>query len=173
LVTFGSGNKLALLTRKNMNMKTLKVLFSFLLLSFATISFAQTKTESFKVAGECGMCKKKIEKAATTAGASFAEWNTESKMLTVNFASTSANKAKIEEAIASAGYDTPGVKATDEAYKGLAECCQYERTAGKAQTCCDSEKCTQSACMNDGKCTKDATCCKETGCDKKDCCKKA
>lgn len=155
-------------------MKTLKIFFSFLLLSFATISFAQTKTENFKVAGECGMCKKKIEKTAKAAGASYAVWNTDSKMLTVKYASAATSKAKIEEAIAGAGYDTPDVKATSEAYSKLDECCQYERTtATAAAACCDSEKCTQAGCMKDGKCSADAACCKESGCDKKDCCKKA
>ena len=154
-------------------MNNLKIFFSFLLMTVATISFAQTKTESFNVSGECGMCKKTIEKAAKSAGASFAEWNTESKLLTVKFTENTTSATKIQNAIAGAGYDTPGVKATEEAYKNLPECCQYERAAAQAKACCESEKCTQSACMKDGKCAKDATCCKEAGCDKKDCCKKA
>ena len=58
-------------------MKTLKI-FSTVLIScsLATMSFAQkTKTETFKVSGNCGMCEKKIEKAAKSAGATYAEWN--------------------------------------------------------------------------------------------------
>src|SRR5438552_2384771 len=109
-------------------MKTLKVFFSFLFLLIAVIGFAQTNSETFKVAGECGTCKKKIEKAAKSAGASYAIWNISSKMLTVKYAGTATNKAKIEEAIAGAGYDTPDVKATEEAYKKLDECCQFKRT---------------------------------------------
>lgn len=154
-------------------MKTLKFFFSFFLLTIATISFAQAKTEKLKVAGECGMCKKKIEKAAKSAGASYALWNADSKMLTVKYAGTSTNKTKIESAIAAAGYDTPDVKATDEAYKSLDECCRYERAGAATASCCDSEACKTAACMKDGKCVKDAACCKEAGCDKKDCCKKA
>lgn len=154
-------------------MKTLKPLFSLILIVIATIGSAQPKTSTFKVAGECGMCKKKIEKAAKDAGASYAVWNKDSKVLTVKYASTSTNKAKIEGAIAGAGYDTPDVKASEEAYKTLDECCQYERTVAATQNCCDSETCKESDCMKDGKCIKDATCCKDSGCDKKDCCKKA
>lgn len=153
-------------------MKTLNIIFSFIFLSISVIGFSQTTTSTFKVAGECGTCKKKIETAAKEAGASYALWNKDSKSLTVKFASTSTNKAKIEQSIAAAGYDTPDVKATDEAYKSLDECCQYARTTAKATSCCDSEKCTKAACMKDGKCTKDMACCKEAGCDKKDCCKK-
>src|ERR1043165_341237 len=114
-------------------MKTVKaILFSISLLAIANIGFAQTRTETIKVAGECGTCKKKIEKAAKTAGASYAMWNTDSKVLTVKFNSTSTNKARIEKAIAGAGYDTEDVKATDEAYHKLDECCQYDRTAAAA-----------------------------------------
>jgi cell division septal protein FtsQ len=50
-------------------------------------SFAQTKpvakTEKIKVWGNCEMCKAKIEKAAKAAGASYALWNEEAKILTV------------------------------------------------------------------------------------------
>ena len=154
-------------------MNKLKFFFTFLLMAVAAFGFAQTKTESFNVSGECGMCKKTIEKAAKSAGATFADWNTDSKVLTVKFAEKTTSTTKIQNAIAGAGYDTPSAKATDEAYKNLPGCCQYERAASQAKACCDSEKCTQATCMKAGKCAKDATCCKEAGCDKKDCCKKA
>lgn len=156
-------------------MKTFKlILTSILCLAMVQVS-AQSKTEKFKVAGECGMCKKKIEKAAKDAGASYALWNTESKELTVKYASTSSNKAKISKAIANVGYDTPDFKATDEAYNSLHDCCKYERkgTADGDHKCCGSEKCDHSSCMKDGKCTHDMSCCKDSGCDKKDCCKKS
>lgn len=153
-------------------MKTL-VLFLSVILFSAPALFAQTKTSSFKVAGECGTCKKKIEKAAKAAGASYALWNVDTKMLTVKYADAATGKSKIEEAIAGAGYDTPDVKATDEAYKSLDECCQYQRTSATAQSCCDNEKCKEAACFKDGKCASDQSCCKEAGCEKKDCCKKA
>lgn len=156
-------------------MKTLKaILFSFLFISIATVGFAQTKTETFKVAGECGMCKKKIESAAKKSGASYAAWNVDSKILTVKYNSTSTNKAKIEKAIANVGYDTPDYKTTEEAYSKLDECCQYERSdASAAHSCCEDARCKQADCMKDGKCAKDMSCCKEAGCDQKDCCKKS
>lgn len=151
-------------------MKTL--LLSLLFISIASIGFAQVKTEKLKVAGACGTCKKKIESAAKKAGASYAAWNVDTKLLTVKYNSTSSNTARIEKAIAVAGYDTPDFKATDEAYNKLDDCCQYKREAS-ATACCDDVKCTESKCMKDGKCNKDMTCCKEAGCDKKDCCKKS
>jgi len=112
----------------------MKSLFlSLLLVSIATLGFAQTKSETLKVSGECGSCKKKIESAAKKAGASYAVWDVDSKELTVKYNSTSTNSAKIQKAIAEVGYDTPNYKATDEAYNKLDGCCQYDRTADKAQ----------------------------------------
>jgi hypothetical protein len=157
-------------------MKTLKTFFFFLFITIASVSFAQSKSENFKVAGECGMCKKKIEAAAKEAGATYAVWNTDSKMISVTYNSSSTNKAKIEQAIAGVGYDTPSAKATEQAYNKLHECCKYERasTANAAsQSCCNVAACTKTACMKDGKCSPDMSCCKEAGCDTKECCKKS
>ena len=158
-------------------MKTLKsFFFSFLLISLSTVAFAQAKTEKIKVAGECGMCKSKIEKAAKSAGASYALWNADSKVLTVKYSNSASNTAKIEKAVAAVGYDTEHVKASEEAYNGLHSCCKYDRGASSseaAKSCCGGEKCKETACMKDGKCEKDMSCCKETECSTKDCCKKA
>jgi mercuric ion binding protein len=154
-------------------MKTFKLFFfSFILLLVANLAFAQTKTETLKVSGECGTCKKKIESAAKKAGASYALWDANTKILKVKYNSSSSNTAKIEKSIAAVGYDTPDFKATDEAYNKLDDCCQYERTTA-AGACCDDKKCADAQCMKDGKCAKDMSCCKDSGCDKKDCCKKA
>ena len=156
-------------------MKTFQIfLFAFSFLLITTTCFAQTKTASFKVSGECGMCKKKIEKAAKTAGASYAMWNTESKMLTVKYKSAGSSTTKIQKAIAGVGYDTPAYKSTEDAYNGLDDCCKYDRAGkGTATACCDAAACTKADCMKDGKCTPDMSCCKESGCSTKGCCKKA
>lgn len=154
-------------------MKARKTLFfSLLFISFSVISFAQVKSEKMKVAGECGMCKKKIEKAAKDAGATYAVWNVDSKELTVKYNSASSNVAKIEKAVAAAGYDTPAYKATEEAYKKLDECCQYKREAASASAGCDDQKCAKENCMKDGVCAKDMSCCKNSDCAAKTCCKK-
>ena len=149
-------------------------ILSIILTSVVSFGFAQEKTETLKVSGECGTCKKKIESTAKKAGASYAVWNVDSKELTLKYNSTSTNSAKIQKAVADAGYDTPDVKATDEAYNKLDGCCQYERTsiAGK-QSCCDDGKCKEGNCMKDGKCLKDANCCTNSDGSKKDCCKKS
>ena len=176
-------------------MKSLKI-FSTLLIccAIATTSFSQkAKTETFQVSGNCGMCEAKIEKAAKAAGATYADWNKDTKIITVKYNSTSSNLAKIQKSIADAGYDNVGVKTTTEAYDKLHDCCKYDRTAvattasekmsarsGSDGDCCKDGKCTKEG--HDGKdcCKKDQTakidCCKDGKCakeghDGKDCCK--
>lgn len=152
----------------------MKTLFLLLFISIASFGFAQTKTETLKVSGECGSCKKKIESAAKKAGASFASWDVDSKELKIKYNSTSTNTAKIQQAIADVGYDTQDYKATDEAYHKLDKCCQYERTASTDKpSTCDNKACADKDCMKDGKCQKDMSCCKDSDCSNKDCCKKS
>ena len=109
-------------------MKTFK-LFSIIVICLLITSsvFAQKeKTESFKVSGECGMCKKKIEKAAKEAGATFASWSATTKILKVTYNVNASGTTAIQQTIANNGYDTPQFKASDDAYKALDECCQYQ-----------------------------------------------
>lgn len=155
-------------------MKSLKIFLASLMMFAFTQVMAQEKSESLHVNGECGMCKKKIETAAKSAGASYAVWNTESKVLSVKYDATASNKAKIEQAVAKAGYDTENVRATDEAYDKLDGCCKYERTAAAKEAhkcdenCMKDGKCEMMGKMKDGKC--DMSACKEAGkCDMADC----
>jgi periplasmic mercuric ion binding protein len=159
-------------------MKTIKI-FSMLTVCmvFAASSFAQHKTETFKVSGNCGMCKKKIEKAAKESGASYALWDVGTKILTVKYNSASVNTAKMQEKIAAVGYDNAGAKATDEAYNNLHGCCKYDREDISKQAGCTEEckaECEAKGCCKKGEsCTK-ACCTSANGgsCAKADCCKK-
>ncbi|MEO5564218.1 MAG: cation transporter [Chitinophagaceae bacterium] len=148
-------------------MKTLRISSIIaLFLAIANFSFAQkATTETIKVSGECSMCKKKIEKAAKEAGATNASWSAETKVLKVTYSTTATSLSAIQQRIAGVGYDTPGFKATDEAYSSLDECCQYPRANNQA--CCEG-KCE----MKDGKCVnmeacKGMDCCKNGTCIKK------
>lgn len=147
-------------------MKTLQLFILASILFFGQSALAQTKTEKIDVAGSCGTCKKKIEGAAKKAGASYASWNIDTKVLTVKYNSQSANTAKIEQAIAAVGYDTPDYKASDDVYDHLDECCKYERKSSAGKT-------ADQACMKDGHCLKDMSCCKDNGGAEKACCKKS
>ena len=154
-------------------MKTLKIFSTIIICCcLASASIAQkVKTETFKVAGECGMCKNKIEKAAKQAGATKALWSAETKILKVTYSVAAASISTIQQAIAGVGYDTPNFKSTDEAYNNLHACCKYERdTVNKA--CCENEACGKGDdCCGGMDCCKDKECCKKDGTVKMDCCK--
>ncbi|MDF1546730.1 MAG: heavy-metal-associated domain-containing protein [Bacteroidales bacterium] len=111
-------------------MKTRLVNLVVMLLIGATAVFAQSKTDKFKVSGNCDMCKNRIEKAAMAVdGVSKADWNSETKMIELSFESSKTDAHKVQMAIAMAGYDTEMHKASDKAYNALPGCCQYERTS--------------------------------------------
>jgi len=90
-----------------------------------TVNGATTST--FKVWGNCEMCKETIEGSLKVAGISKADWNVDSKIMTVTYDSTKITLDQIEKNIAGVGYDTEKYKGDDKAYHELAECCQYER----------------------------------------------
>lgn len=95
---------------------------------------AANKTESFKVYGNCEMCKARIEKAAKSVdGVSVADWNVETKMIALTFDDSKTDVSKVQEAIAKVGHDTDLHKATDEAYNKIAACCKYERAKSETK----------------------------------------
>lgn len=87
---------------------------------------SSAQTETFKVWGNCGMCKKNIEGALQTKGIYKADWNKDTKLITVSFDSTT-NIDAIQQKIASVGYDTEKYSGDDNAYKQLPQCCKYDR----------------------------------------------
>ncbi|MEO6684043.1 MAG: heavy-metal-associated domain-containing protein [Ginsengibacter sp.] len=111
-------------------MKFIKV-FTLLFLGLLSFQFgsAQTNiTDSIKVNGNCGMCKKTIEKSALGAGATTAFWDRKAKVLKVDYDSTKTSNETIQKAVAKSGYDTQNFTAPDEAYEKLEECCHYDRS---------------------------------------------
>lgn len=86
------------------------------------------KELSFKVYGNCEMCKKTIESSVKDVkGVNFAEWSEQTKMMSVYYDPAKINGQEIEKKVAEAGYDTETEKGSDEAYKNLPGCCQYDR----------------------------------------------
>lgn len=113
-----------------MKTKVLSLVAMFVLGTFTV--FAGEKTEKFKVKGNCGMCEKRIEKAAMSVdGVSKADWNKETKVIEVVFDDGKTDVHKVHMAIAAAGHDTEMHKAKDEVYNKLPGCCKYDRTATK------------------------------------------
>ena len=89
--------------------------------------FAQEKTDSVKVWGNCGMCKSRIEKAAKAEGATEAFWNKETKMLTVTYDASKTSNDAIQKKVASVGHDTEKYTAPEKVYEKLPGCCLYDR----------------------------------------------
>lgn len=85
------------------------------------------QTETFKVYGNCGMCKDRIESALLVPGVKVADWDQETKMLTVTFRPFKISLQSIHEIVAAVGHDTDLIKAKDEVYAKLHGCCQYDR----------------------------------------------
>ena len=111
-----------------------KGLITLLFISFYTGGFAQQdSTITFEVAGNCAMCKQRIEKAANINGVSEATWNIEDGMATVTFRPEITSSHEIKQSIADAGHDTDETRATQEVYEELHQCCLYERLGEEEQ----------------------------------------
>jgi copper chaperone CopZ len=93
----------------------------------AAVAQDTVKTESFKVWGECGMCKSRIEKTVKAEGATAASWDSKTKLLTVTYNPAKTGKEALSKKLAAAGHDTEKFKAPDEVYNSLPDCCHYER----------------------------------------------
>ena len=80
------------------------------------------------VAGNCGMCKARIEKTSKSiTGVINATWDKDNKMLKLEFDSSQTSIGEISDAIAKAGHDTKYSKAESKVYDELPGCCHYER----------------------------------------------
>lgn len=110
-------------------MKTkINLLLSFMLFIGIAASAQNSKTEEFKVYGNCGMCKTRIEKAAKAVdGVSTAEWDKTTKMAKVSFDADKTNVLEIQKAIVKVGHDTDNYRADDQVYEKLPGCCLYDR----------------------------------------------
>jgi copper chaperone CopZ len=112
-------------------MKTIKniLMLTVMLVSF-NLSNAQIKnenTDSEKISGNCGMCKKTIEKAGNVKDIASVNWDKETKIASISYDAKKTNKDEILKRIALAGYDSESFLAPDEAYNNLPGCCQYNR----------------------------------------------
>lgn len=85
---------------------------------------------SFKVDGVCGMCKKRIEKAAlNTKGVKFALWSVKTHQLNLIMDENKVDVKTVQKNIANAGHDIlldkKKMVAPDEAYNSVNPCCKY------------------------------------------------
>ncbi|WP_430973850.1 efflux RND transporter periplasmic adaptor subunit [Sunxiuqinia rutila] len=95
---------------------------------------AQGEHAQFKAAGNCEMCKDRIEKAALAVNGVFsAHWDAEQQLVHLQYDSKKTNPEKVQQAIANAGHDTEKFKAPDSVYNELPECCLFDRLSYTAQ----------------------------------------
>ena len=114
-------------------MKARMVSFILFFILSVTSGLSQTENkEKFEVAGNCGMCKTRIEAAAASVeGVASAVWDKETKMIEVTYDPGKVVIDTVHSAIARVGHDTEKVKAKDEVYSKLPACCLYRDGDGK------------------------------------------
>jgi Cation transport ATPase len=118
-------------------MKTVKFVLATIIVAVLSItSYAQThdhskmvstKTITIKVWGNCELCKARIEKAAKITGVSKADWNVNTKKLSLVYDPLKVTSDEVQKRIAAVGHDTEKFKASNKAYSNLPSCCKYER----------------------------------------------
>jgi len=84
-------------------------------------------TQTVKISGNCGMCKKTIEKAGNSAD-SKVDWNEDNQTANVSFDASKTSFDAVLKNIALAGYDNEKYLAPATTYADLHGCCQYDRT---------------------------------------------
>lgn len=112
-------------------MKTIKLLVAmlFAFTTFHTANAQSNKTQNIKVYGECVMCKKRIEKAASSVeGVQSVIWDENTKILTLTYNQLKKQVPEnVQKKIALIGHNTELYTATDAAYNSLPDCCHYTR----------------------------------------------
>lgn len=108
-------------------MQSLSKASAFIFILFSTFIFAQQKTETAKVYGNCSMCEARIEKAATTQDGVKASWDAKSKTLSMTYDAAKTNKKEILKRVAEVGHDNEAFLASEKVYDNLPGCCQYDR----------------------------------------------
>ena len=104
----------------------MKKIFAAFIIGFVAMSFIVPPTKAvFKVFGNCGMCKERIESALDQKGIKSVEWNVESKMIEVVYVPEKISLEQINKIINGVGHDTETSKAADSIYQKLPDCCLY------------------------------------------------
>lgn len=111
--------------------KTILIIIPFMIFAMGMTSceaqVPNAKTVEVNVYGNCGMCKKTIEKAGNRKNKSLVEWDSETKIAVVTYNEKKTTLKKVLKRIANAGYDNESYYAPDGVYEKLHGCCQYDR----------------------------------------------
>lgn len=115
-------------------MKKIGILICTLMIAFTMQSQEKKMNKNakatFEVDGVCGMCKKRIEKAAlNTEGVKYALWNVKTHQLHLIFDERKTNVSAVQQNIANVGHDVilkdKKIVAPTEAYNSVNACCKY------------------------------------------------
>ena len=107
-------------------MKKLLIIFGILLMAIPSSAQKKNAKVEFEVAGVCGMCKQRIEKASLeTKGVKSANWSVETHKLTLIIDERKTSTTQIKKNIAAVGHSTREIETTEKAYDALDECCKY------------------------------------------------
>ncbi|WP_111309220.1 heavy-metal-associated domain-containing protein [Confluentibacter sediminis] len=102
------------------------ILIAVMLIGVATYAQNKNAKASIEVDGVCLMCKARIEKAGIkTKGVKSAIWNVQTHELKLIYDDSKTNLKDIEKNIVAVGHDTKNLKAKDEVYNSISECCRY------------------------------------------------
>ena len=114
------------------------ILFTLLLIS--TTLFAKNVTSRIEVKANCEICKEKIETTLDIPGVSHADWNKNTKILTVRYNDKKVSLEDIHTMISDIGYATDKVSANTKSQAQLMKCCQPKELVKKCSTtkkgCC-------------------------------------
>lgn len=106
-----------------------------IILILAVFSFTNLKaedkgkdiaTDTFKVEGNCEMCKKRIENAAYIKGVKRADWNKETHELVIIYRPSKTSAEAILKSVAKAGHNSELATANEADYESLPKCCHYK-----------------------------------------------
>ena len=125
--------------KKNIKIIASAVLIGGLIFSFllgtppSTFSLEKSEPNSEKileligVKGNCGMCKKTIETAAKSLdGVINADWDVNTKQVSLVYDSQIVDLMSIHKVIAGSGYGTELVENNMDSYENLPLCCKYD-----------------------------------------------
>lgn len=111
---------------KQMKTNRIKMVLVLMIISISSVFAQETKTEKIDVKGNCGMCEKRIEKAALELdGVKTAVWNVDSEVLKISFDESKTSINIIEKRLSELGHDTDLYKAENDVYDALPACCKY------------------------------------------------
>ncbi len=113
-------------------MKTIKYFLLLYLVFTGMATYSQNKKPPsadtaivFKVFGACDQCKQRIENAVKGKGVKNANWDADSKQLSLVYNPSQVTLEKIQNKIVSAGHDLENKKAKNVVYNALPQCCHY------------------------------------------------